>query len=141
VLYIHDLQYANKIEYEIYDLEGYHLKYSNTKDIAHNGSVSLYTCPFYLENKTYRILYYTYHCDGSKRSSLQDFTVIGWNGGGKSPTDDPDDPENPTPALSPSANNTIHQDETAVPNFTVTPNPNAGTFQLETNSPYLILTT
>jgi len=46
-----------------------------------------------------------------------------------------EDPDNHPPTLSPPANNTIHQDETTVPNFSVTPNPNAGTFQLETNFP------
>ena len=134
-LYMYDLQYANKIEYEIYDLNGYNLKYSNVKDISNNGTIFLWYPPFYLENVTYRIFYDTYHCDNSKRRGSQDFTVIGWDNRGKSSNDKPDETEylNIPQFLSPE--NLKIQDEMNAPAFSIIPNPNTGTFQLETNFP------
>jgi len=133
-LYIHDLQYAQKIDYEIYNLNGYNKVCKNVKDISHNGSVQLWNCPFNMGNVTYRILYETYHCDSTKRCGWQDFTVIGYNGG-KSPDGAPGDPENPENIFSSTIDDITHQNETAAPNFTIIPNPNPGTFQIETNFP------
>jgi len=130
-LNIYDLQYANKIDYKIYDLNGYHLKYSNEKDVSHNGTFFLWNPIFNVVNVTYRILYDTYHCDGSKRSGWQDFTVLGYNGKNSSY----DDPETSDPFLSPPDNNIPHQDEDTAPNFVIIPNPNLGAFQIETNFP------
>ena len=133
-LYIHDLQYAHKIEYEISSPNGsYHKSY--VKDISHNGTVFLWDPPFYLENVTYRILYDTYHCDNSKRRGGQDVTVIGWDNRGKSSTEEYEETETP-PQFSPIDNGDIVlQSASAPPNFSIIPNPNSGTFQLETNFP------
>jgi len=133
-LYIYDLQYANKIEYEIFTLnDSYHKSY--VKDISHNGTVFLWNPPFYLENITYRILYDTYHCDNSKRRGGRDFTVIGWDNRGKSSNEESEEAENlDTPQFSSSDNLKI-QDEMSAPAFSIIPNPNSGTFQIETNFP------
>jgi len=135
-LMIHDLLHAEAIKYDIYDKQGKFL-YGNKFDITHNGSVKLWDCqecPAIPQgSETYKILYTVTYCTKEKIDYKWEFVVV--DNSGKSSTDDPDDPENPTPAFSPPANNTTHQEDNTVPNFSVTPNPNAGTFQLETNFP------
>ena len=126
-LYIHDLQYALKIDYEIYDLTYYNKKYKNVKEISNNGTIHLWNCISMWENVTYRIFYDIYHCDGSKRGSWQDFTVIGLDNRENFSNDDP------APPFSPPANNITLPNEIPAPNFSIIPNPNPGTFQLETN--------
>ena len=54
---------------------------------------------------------------------------------GKSSNDDPDDPDDPAPSLSPPVHTTMLQDENTAPSFVIIPNPNLGTFQIETNFP------
>ena len=133
-LNIYDLQYANKIEYEIYDLNGYNLKYRNVKDISYNGTVFLWQPLINTVNVTYRILYDTYHCDDKKRSGYKDFTVIGYTGG-NSPPEEPEEPEILNTPQFLSSDNLKIQDEMSTPAFSIIPNPNSGTFQLETNFP------
>jgi len=54
----------------------------------------------------------------------------------KSSPDDPDDPEeNPETQLSPPINSITLPNEPPAPTLSIIPNPNGGTFQLETNFP------
>jgi len=132
-LYIHDLQYANKIVYDIYDPYGQRI-FHKEKDISHNGSVFLCYIPINTTNITYTIILDSYHCDSSIRRYGREFTAIGYTGG-KSSDDDPDDPETPAPPFSPPANNITLPNENPAPSFVIIPNPNSGTFQIEINFP------
>ena len=126
-LYVHDLQYANKIVYDIYNPYGQSIIHKE-KIVSHNGSVFLCYTPINTTNITYTIILDSYHCDGSKRRYGREFTAIGYSGG-KSSTDEP---ENPDTYSSP-PNNISTQEENPTPIFSIIPNPNPGTFQIETN--------
>jgi len=128
-LYLHDLQYANKIDYKIYDPYG-NLIYKNIKDISHNGTVFLCYIPINTINVTYSLFLDSYHCDSTKRSYWKEFTAIAYT-----PTKAPNNPENPETSLSPPINSITLPNEPPAPTLSIIPNPNGGTFQLETNFP------
>jgi len=134
-LYINDLHNAVKIEYKIYDMAN-QLKYSNEKNVLNNGKVFLWNClegvGFAIDQVQYKILYSVYYCNGNKDNYSWVFTV---QGGSKSLTEEPEEPENPPLFSPPNPNDTPLQYATASPNFSIIPNPNSGTFQLETNFP------
>jgi len=50
-------------------------------------------------------------------------------------SEETDNPETPNPSFSPPANNITLPNENLAPNFVIIPNPNPGTFQIETNFP------
>ena len=53
----------------------------------------------------------------------------------KSPNEESEETENHTPFSAPTIENMVPQNENPPPHFTILPNPNPGTFQLETNFP------
>ena len=138
-LYIDNLLHAKKIKYDIYDIvngEYMRLIYSNIINVAHNGRLYLWDGKTNAINTsgavTYHIYYNVDYCNGNNHSNSDMFVVANkWKG--KSPNKDPDDPENPETHLSPPPNNITLQDEIPAPNFSIIPNPNPGTFQIETN--------
>jgi hypothetical protein len=133
---IFDLLYAVKIVYEIYDNKKRFI-YGNKFDITHNGTINLWdgvTGAINTQGNVKHTIYYTVHyCDTTKKDYVHKFVVTDWYD--KSSNKEYDEPIHPAPILSTPANNIIHQEETTIPEFSVTPNPNAGTFQLETNFP------
>jgi len=129
---IYDLLYAEKIEYEIYDDQGRFI-YGDVKNVTHNGDVGLWNClagAIITQGTVTYTIYCTVHfCNGDKRNYTHKFVVTILS---RSSTDDPDTPD---PSFSPPANNITLQTETPAPTFSIIPNPNPGTFQIETNFP------
>ena len=135
-LKIYNLLYAAEIEYRIYNSEGL-LIYSNALDITNNGKFELWDCVTGTVNPTgtvwYYIVYDIFYCNGTSHGGTWHFYVNYRSN--KSLNEDPEDPENTTPLLSPNNENTVSQNKNAPPNFSIIPNPNNGTFQIETNFP------
>ena len=129
-LELYDLLYAVKIEYEIYDLQGQFI-YGDTLKITRNGSFTLWSRP---PQGEYWLFCTIHYCNGMKSYLMQRFVVMDYPH--KSLTEKSEEPEAP-PQFSPSnPNNTSLQSATAPPHFSIIPNPNSGTFQLETNFPF-----
>jgi hypothetical protein len=135
-LHIYDLHNAVKIEYEIYDMAD-QLKYSNAINVLHNGTVFLWNCilgvGFAIDKVQYKIYYSVYYCNGDKKNYAHIFTV---QGGSKSLTEEPEEPETSPQFSPPHPDNTPLHSSTVPPKFSIIPNPNHGTFQLETNFPF-----
>jgi len=140
-LYINNLYYAKEIEYEIYDDESGKCIYNKVVKVLNNGSVHLWNCINYAIILTgtvsYTINYSVTYCNGEKHDYTHQFTVSDGGIGiyDKSPTDDPENPENTAPSLSPPNGITLQDENVVIPNFVIIPNPNLGTFQIETNFP------
>jgi len=133
---IYNLLYAVKIEYEIYDEQGRFI-YGDVIDVAHNGSVRLWNCldgAIITEGSvTYNINCTVHYCNGAKHNYNRTFVVTRLS---KSSNSDSDEPETPPQFSPPPPNNTLLHSATAPPQFTITPNPNPGTFHLQTNFPF-----
>ena len=132
---IYNLLYAVKIEYEIYDKKGRFI-YGEVKNVTHNGSVGLWDCKtgaIIMQGAvTYNINCTVHYCNGVKHNYTHTFVVKYLS---KSSTEDPEETENP-PQFSPlNLSDTPFPSVTAPPNFSIIPNPNNGTFQIETNFP------
>ena len=125
---LYDLLYAVKIEYKIYD-EQERFVYGETRAITRNGYFPLWNgTPGAIEG-TYWLSCSIYFCNGMMISFRYQFVVKGYS---KS-TEASYTPETP-PLFSPPPSNDTPS-ATATPNFTIIPNPNPGTFQIETNFP------
>jgi len=122
------LYYAVEIKYKIYN--GNEVVLDRVKKILNNGYIYLWDCQDGANGTvSYTIDYTVTYCNGTKQNYTHWFTVI--NSFAKSLTDTPDDPETST---SPLANNiTLPIENTTTPSFVIIPNPNPGTFQIETN--------
>ncbi|MCL2246270.1 MAG: T9SS type A sorting domain-containing protein [Lentimicrobiaceae bacterium] len=137
-LAISNLLYAVKIEYEIYYIPksgGWRYVDGNVINVSHNGRVYLWNCNtgIITEGGAKYILEYTVHyCNGDMQSYTHDFYVKDcW----KSLPEAPDAPEAPPQFSPPHPENTPDLSATTPPHFSIIPNPNLGTFQLETNFP------
>jgi len=137
-LYIYNLLYCKKIEYEIYErltINGNPYEkflYKKVKEVTNNGTVFLWNCVTgSTTDMPCKIYYKIYYCNDDDTNMIPwEFTVKGF--GKNSLTDDPNDPETP---FSPPANNITLPNENPAPSFVIIPNPNPGTFQIETNFP------
>jgi len=133
---MYNLFNAVEIEYKIYDTQGLPI-YSNSFDISRNGTFQLWNCVTGTANPTghvwYYIVYDILYCNGASYSDTRNFLVK--YPSNKSSNEDPDEPEDPETSLSPPANSITLQDENIALNFVIIPNPNPGTFQIETNFP------
>jgi len=134
-LSIYFLLYAVKIEFEIYNETGEFI-YGGVQKITRNGLFYLWHSP--CGTKGVYWLYCTiYYCNGMTSFILHRFFV----NDEYSPKDfsPPDNPDAPETQLSPPVNSIINQNESTVPIFSIIPNPNGGTFQLETNFPLTVI--
>ena len=134
ILTMYNLFNAVEIKYRIHDLESGLEVYKNTLNISRNGSFKLWDLETGTNNPTghvwYYIVYEVFYCNGAYYGDTQRFLVKY-----KSSKSIDDAPDAPAPTLSPPANSITLQDENPAPNFVVIPNPNPGTFQIETNFP------
>jgi len=138
-LAIWNLLYAVRVEYEIYSLvpnSGWIYVYGDAINVVHNGTVYLWdghTGAIITQGVAMYMLYCTVHfCNGDKRSYMQPFVVKDY---GKSSNARYDETGDPPQFSTLDPNNTPLQSATTPPKFTIIPNPNSGTFQLETNFP------
>jgi len=138
-LTLYDLLYAVKIEYKIYDIEQGEYIYSNTLKITRNGKFILWdgtTGAITTQGEVAYWLFCTiYYCNGMKSSLMQRFVVKDWKMWGKSLTEEPEEPETSPLFSPPTPDDTSPSSATEPPHFSIIPNPNSGTFQLETNFP------
>jgi len=139
-LTVYGLYNAVEIEYRIHYYETGEIVYENSLNITNNGNFKLWDCKSGTINPKgtvwYYIVYYVFYCNGSSYSNTSNtwkFNV--YYPSNKSPNDDPDDPETPDTYSPPTPNTITPQDNNVTPNFVIIPNPNLGTFQLETNFP------
>jgi len=106
------------------------------KNITYNGNVFLWDCldgAITTKGKvTYNIYYIIHYCTGSELNSKYKFVVKYLPEPSKTK---PEDPETPPQFSPPHLDNSSLESATAPPNFAIIPNPNTGTFQLETNFP------
>jgi hypothetical protein len=111
--------------------------YKNSFDISRNGTFELWNCKTGTANPKgtvwYYIVYDVFYCNDASYSTTHKFYVN--YPSSKSSTEAPDETETPETLLSPPVNIITPQEENAPPTFTILPNPNPGTFQLETNFP------
>jgi len=81
---------------------------------------------------------YLYPCQGGKFSFIDYFWILNKlhdEDTDKSEFEVSDNSENLPPSFSPPASSITLQDENTTPSFVIIPNPNSGTFQIETNFP------
>ncbi|MCL2289258.1 MAG: T9SS type A sorting domain-containing protein [Bacteroidetes bacterium] len=134
------LLYAKKITYEIVDRKENKVVYSNTLKIDRNGNFELWDFQTAITTQgkvKYRITFSIEYCNGDIIRYKNKFVVndppwIKYNMG-KSLNEESEETENLDPPQSLSLDNPMQQDENAAPHFSILPNPNPGTFQLETN--------
>ncbi|MCL2435763.1 MAG: T9SS type A sorting domain-containing protein [Lentimicrobiaceae bacterium] len=137
-LRINNLLYAVGFDYDIYKSGGGSPIHSKNLKINYDGMHYLWDCTTnagdgLIGTVSYYIRYKIHYCNHTSSPLLtHNFTV---NYYCKSLTEEPDDPETPPQFSPPHPNNTPLHSATAPPQFTITPNPNPGTFQLETNFP------
>jgi hypothetical protein len=135
---IYDLLYAVKIIYYIFDEKGQFV-YDDAIDIARNGTFRLWDCEtgaIITQGKVaYDILYSVLYCNEEWRGYSHRFVVMDVPNMSKSLNKEFEETETPPQFSSPSFNNIIHQDENVTHTFSIIPNPNPGTFQIETNFP------
>jgi hypothetical protein len=143
---------VNKIEYEFIHVDHCHHKYSVysnsiTNQESHIVLWDLFTGekPAYLKEDGSVHYYYFimifYPCQGGKITYSGFILVV--NGSPKSIDfhyDGTNEIETPNPLLSPPPNTILLQDENTTPSFVIIPNPNPGTFQIETNFPLADIT-
>ena len=140
VLTIYNLNSAVNIGYNIYKSSGWAPDpiYSNNRNIDSNGNFVLWNCTDGTVYPTgivsYYIKYSIEYCKGPLYLATHNFTVD--YSYYKSLTENSEDPETPPQFSLPDPNNTSLETATAPPQFTITPNPNPGTFQLQTNFPF-----
>jgi hypothetical protein len=138
-LQIKNLPYAVGIDYDIYKSEGWAPDpiCSRNLKISSDGDHVLWNCidgtVYPTGTVSYKIVYKIHYCNYTSYYSTHYFTVN--YPSNKSSTEDSED-QNSSPQFSPSNPNDIpFPSATAPPHFVIIPNPNSGTFQLETNFP------
>jgi hypothetical protein len=139
-LKIYQLIGAEQVNYSIYDKASNDKIYKNSINITSNDEIYVLwdgVIPGlggYPEGTvSYIIEYVVSCCNNTSYTKRQEFSVNYFCY--KSPGDDTEDPDDPAPFLSPPINSITLQEENTAPNFTIIPNPNPGTFQIETNFP------
>jgi len=140
--YVDNLHNAVKIGFDIYDIpngDTARFIYGNVINVTYNGRFNLWDCKTGALNTTGEVPYHFYYtidyCDGPSYRNNGRFVVMDKKGKSNSSPDEPEDPEIlNTPQFSSSDNLKI-QNEMSTPAFSIIPNPNTGTFQLETNFP------
>jgi hypothetical protein len=136
-LRIYNLHNAVRIEYRIHEYDQNVFIYENAFNISRNGKFELWDCVTGTENPKgtvwYYISYEVFYCKGGSRGYQHKFYVN--YPSSKSLNEGYDETENlDIPQYSSSGSLNI-QDEIITPSFSIIPNPNPGTFQLETNFP------
>jgi len=152
--YVEDIANIDRIFYKIFRLP----HYSNTFEwiyeddvfVTYNGRVYLWDLVAGEDSAFFKPGYWYQHfiqlwvftCQGNW-IEYQPFGFIVDNPKSKSSSSDSefDETENPPSFLTPPPNNITFQDDNSVPRFSIIPNPNAGTFQLETNFPITAIET
>jgi len=128
---------AKEINYRICLSETGEKVYENTLSITRNGKFELWDCITGTVKPKgtvwYYIVYDVLYCNDASYGETYHFYVNYKSS--KSPDGDPGDPENPETIFSSTIDDIAPQNETAAPNFTIVPNPNPGTFLIETNFP------
>jgi len=139
-LYISNLLYAVQFNYNIYNSGGEIIFY-NFKTIESDGDFYLWDCLHGVYDgvsaptgrKDFKLEYFVYYCNGTKLHKEHNFHVNYVYE--KSLPEPPDAPETPPQFSPPHPDNTPDLSATTPPHFSIIPNPNPGTFQLETNFP------
>ena len=128
---IEDLLYAVKIELEAYDEQ--ELIYSDIKKVTHNGNF-YYGIPITNQDTyTYLLDCIVYYCNGDRHRCK--FWLSSSYGHHKS-LNERFEKTDTLLHFSPShIETTVSSTATSAPQFSILPNPNSGTFQLETNFP------
>ena len=139
-LQIKNLLYAVRIGYSIYKRDGYAPDpiYTRNFDIKRNGDFPLWDCVTgagdgLIGTVRYYIKYGIEYCNGTYYNSTHNFSVD--YSYYKSSTKESDEPENLDTHQSSSSDNLKIHDKMSAPSLSIIPNPNPGTFHLETNFP------
>jgi len=85
--------------------------------------------------KDFKMKYSIYYCNGAANLNNKEHNFSVNYVYERSLPEEPEKPETPPQFSPPSPNNTPLPSATIPPNFVIIPNPNLGTFQLETNFP------
>jgi len=149
---IDDVANTDKIFYEVWmqshPYDGKRFVYQDTKYVTHNGRVELWdfvsgeTKPFLKDGHTwyYYIAMWFYPCQSNIPTSpyyLYFFVYNSdhWKNQLSNTYSEPEEVDDPALFLSHNIENIVFPYENAISNFSIIPNPNPGTFQLETNFP------
>jgi hypothetical protein len=133
-LIMYNLFNAVEIDYKIFEFATGRKVCEKTLNISSNGNFNLWDCITGTSNLEGTVLFYivydVLYCNGASYGDTYHFQV--YYRPSKSSNEESDEPEEPDTFLSP-PNNIPFQDEIAPPSFTIIPNPNLGTFQIEAN--------
>jgi len=138
-LYIDNLVNAEKVEYMIERARPKEFIYSDIVYVTKEGRVALWDLvtgehSLIPGGTSYIAIIWIYPCKGGAPIGFTlHFYVIQLTD--KSLNEEPEETENLNTFSLSDVENMIFLDENAVPNFSIIPNPNPGTFQLETNFP------
>jgi hypothetical protein len=146
-LYIYNLLYALEFRCDIYNSDiynstGEHIYSKIHSNIKSDGNFHIWDCLAGTEyngsnvptgRKYFKMKYTISYCKSAANFVGKEHNFSVNYVYEKSLPEAPEEPENTTPLLSPTNENTVFQNKNAPPNFSIIPNPNSGTFQLETN--------
>jgi len=142
-LYIYNLLYALEFRCDIFNSSGKHI-FSNIRTIKSDGDFYIWDCLDGVYDgynvptgrHDFKMEYTISYCNGAANFSGREHNFSVTYVYDKSLNEEPEKPETP-PQFPPSNPNNIPlHSATAPPQFTITPNPNPGTFQLQTNFPF-----
>ena len=140
-LKIYNLLYALEIRYTIYNSSDGSYVYSNYFSIDRDGDFYLWDCLAGVYDgynvptgrKDFKMKYSIAYCKGAANLSSKEHNFYVDYCYEKSSTEGSEEPEPPPHFSPPNPDNTQLPSATVLPNFVIIPNPNSGTFQLETN--------
>jgi hypothetical protein len=138
-LQIYNLLYAVEFRCDIYKSSGEYI-YTKINKIERNGDFYIWDCLAGVYDgynvptgrAYYKMKYTISYCNDAANLSNKEHNFYVDYAYEKSLNEDPETPPQFSP---PNPNNTPLQSAPAPPNFVIIPNPNPGTFQLETNFP------
>ncbi|MCL2436317.1 MAG: C39 family peptidase [Lentimicrobiaceae bacterium] len=142
-LYIYNLLYALEFRCDIYNSSGEHIYSKIHSNIISDGDFYIWDCLHGVYDgynvptgrKYFKMKYAISYCNGAANFSGKEHNFYVDYVYDKSLTEAPEAPETPPQFSPPHPNNIPLHSATAPPQFTILPNPNPGTFQLETNFP------
>ena len=133
----HDLVNVDKVYYEIYNLQSGSFIHSEVVYVTKEGILPLWNLKAGESSYPPSVALYiakiiVYPCQGGAKSYDVKFRVTM---PGKSLNEDSEETEKPVTSPPQNPENTISPNGNTTPSFSILPNPNPGTFQLETNFP------
>ena len=132
----HDVVNADKVEYEIHRIMPQKFIHSEVIHVTTEGIIPLWDLvtgeDYFPEVAHYTAKVWIYPCMGGRISHTVRFVVVD---GYRLLNEELEETETSTPFLPPTSDDIMPSNESTPPIFSILPNPNPGTFQLEANFP------